>query len=66
MQDPCIGEAKKLRVRYLFRDRMHEVTLDDTAALRAPVQGMSHLFILYQREVSLSDNRSPCPLILSD
>lgn len=38
-QDPCIGEKKKLRVRYLFRGKMHEVTVDDTSPLRAPVRG---------------------------
>ncbi|OXC69014.1 hypothetical protein AYX13_02303 [Cryptococcus neoformans] len=36
--DPCIGENKKLRVRYLFRGKMHEVTVDDTSPLRAPVR----------------------------
>jgi hypothetical protein len=39
IQDPCIGENKKLRVRYLFRNRMHQVTVDDIAALRAPLKG---------------------------
>jgi len=38
-QDPCIGENKKLRVRYLFRGIVHEVTVDDVSSLRAPVQG---------------------------
>ncbi|GFZ49378.1 hypothetical protein JCM24511_07498 [Saitozyma sp. JCM 24511] len=37
-KDPCIGENKKLRVRYLFRNRMHQVTVDDIAALRAPLK----------------------------
>ncbi|WWD18942.1 hypothetical protein CI109_103398 [Kwoniella shandongensis] len=36
--DPCIGENKKLRVRYLFRGKLHEVTVDDVVALRAPVK----------------------------
>ncbi|WVQ99858.1 hypothetical protein IAU59_007001 [Kwoniella sp. CBS 9459] len=36
--DPCIGEQKKLRVRYLFRNKLHEVTVDDVGALRAPVK----------------------------
>ncbi|KAK8854909.1 hypothetical protein IAR55_003648 [Kwoniella newhampshirensis] len=36
--DPCIGENKKLRVRYLFRGKLHEVTVDDVIALRAPVK----------------------------
>lgn len=37
-QDPCIGEAKKLRIRYLFREELHEVTVEDGAELRAPIQ----------------------------
>ncbi|WWC63149.1 uncharacterized protein I303_105749 [Kwoniella dejecticola CBS 10117] len=36
--DPCIGENKSLRVRYLFRGKLHEVTVDDTASLRAPIK----------------------------
>ncbi|KAL7423448.1 hypothetical protein Q5752_001028 [Cryptotrichosporon argae] len=36
--DPCIGESKRLRVRYLFRDREHVVDVDDAAPLRAPVK----------------------------
>ncbi|ORX38669.1 hypothetical protein BD324DRAFT_599616 [Kockovaella imperatae] len=36
--DPCIGERKKLRIRYSFRDTLHEVTVDDTAAVRAPLK----------------------------
>ena len=39
--DPCIGEGKKLRVRYLFRDVLHEVTVDDMAGLKLPVKGAS-------------------------
>lgn len=48
-QDPCIGEKKKLRVRYLFRGKMHEVTVDDTSPLRAPVRGefFFEIFSLY-------------------
>ena len=37
--DPCIGEPKKLRVRYLFKDVLHEVTVDDMSGLRIPVKG---------------------------
>ena len=37
-QDPCIGENKKLRVRYLFRDQLHQVTIDDVSALRIPMK----------------------------
>lgn len=36
--DPCIGENKKLRIRYLFRGRLHEITVDDVSGLRAPVK----------------------------
>jgi DnaJ family protein C protein 11 len=36
--DPCIGENKRLRVRYLFRGKTHEVTVDDIGSLLAPVQ----------------------------
>lgn len=36
--DPCIGENKKLRVRYLFRNVVHEVDVDDVSQLRAPVK----------------------------
>lgn len=36
--DPCIGEAKSLRVRYLFRDSLHEVTIDEIEALAIPRQ----------------------------
>jgi DnaJ family protein C protein 11 len=36
--DPCIGENKRLRVRYLFQGRVHEVEVDDVSALRAPVK----------------------------
>ncbi|KAL1408743.1 hypothetical protein Q8F55_005556 [Vanrija albida] len=36
--DPCIGENKKLRVRYLFRGKIHEATVDDVGSLRAPVK----------------------------
>ncbi|WVN90172.1 uncharacterized protein L203_105408 [Cryptococcus depauperatus CBS 7841] len=40
--DPCIGEHKQLRVRYLFRGKLHEVTVEDVAALRAPIR--THAF----------------------
>jgi hypothetical protein len=38
-QDPCIGESKRLRVRYIFRGAVHEVTVDDSALLRMPLKG---------------------------
>jgi DnaJ family protein C protein 11 len=37
--DPCIGESKKLRIRYLFRERLHEVTVTDRETLRIPMKG---------------------------
>lgn len=37
-QDPCIGEPKKLRIRYLFRDQVHQVTIDDEQTVRAPIK----------------------------
>lgn len=39
--DPCLGEKKKLRVRYMFRGKIHEVTVDDTMGLKAPMKGES-------------------------
>lgn len=36
--DPCMGEPKSLRVKYLFHGRLHEVTVDDLAAIRAPIR----------------------------
>ncbi|WWC90847.1 uncharacterized protein L201_005784 [Kwoniella dendrophila CBS 6074] len=36
--DPCIGENKSLRIRYLFRGKLHEVTVDDIVTVKAPVK----------------------------
>ncbi|XP_047502037.1 dnaJ homolog subfamily C member 11-like isoform X1 [Penaeus chinensis] len=36
--DPCPGEDKNLRVRYLFHAVTHEVTIKDTESLRIPKQ----------------------------
>lgn len=36
--DPCPGEDKNLRVRYLFHAVTHEVTIGDTESLRIPKQ----------------------------
>lgn len=36
--DVAYGEKKKLRVRYSFKGRMHEVTLGDLDALAAPLR----------------------------
>lgn len=37
--DPCIGEPKKLRIRYMFKDVLHEVTVGDKDLLRIPMKG---------------------------
>ncbi|KAL5013903.1 hypothetical protein ScPMuIL_008173 [Solemya velum] len=34
--DPCIGEDKKLYIRYRFRKRYHQVTLNDNESIRLP------------------------------
>lgn len=39
--DPCIGEAKKLRIRYMFKDVLHEVTVGDKDMVRIPMRGES-------------------------
>jgi len=36
--DPCPEEEKMLRIRYLFRDAMHEVTYGDKEPVRIPKQ----------------------------
>lgn len=38
--DPCFGEAKRLRITYRFGGKLHEVEVDDRAAVAAPVRGM--------------------------
>ncbi|XP_071840277.1 dnaJ homolog subfamily C member 11-like [Apostichopus japonicus] len=39
--DPCIGEDKSLKVRYYFRGKLHECTVQDNEPLRIPKQ--SHM-----------------------
>jgi len=34
--DPCIGEPKKLYIRYLFKDKLHEVAFDDMEVVSLP------------------------------
>ena len=34
--DPCVGEAKHLRVQYTFRGALHEVTVEDSEPLVIP------------------------------
>lgn len=36
--DPCLGRAKALRMRYTFRGRLHECTVEDAEGLLAPVR----------------------------
>jgi len=37
MYDPCIGEEKMLKIRYEFRDNIHEAVFQDTQPVRMPV-----------------------------
>ncbi|KAI8804954.1 hypothetical protein BJ742DRAFT_856333 [Cladochytrium replicatum] len=37
--DPCLGENKRLLITYRFQGRLHEVEVDDTAAVAAPLRG---------------------------
>jgi len=34
--DPCIGELKRLYIRYLFKDKLHEAVFDDSEPLSLP------------------------------
>lgn len=36
--DPCVGEKKRLFVRYVFRAQLHEFTVDDKDAVAAPLR----------------------------
>lgn len=36
--DPCPSEDKQLCVRYLFKGRLHEVTVDDLSEMRLPMK----------------------------
>ena len=36
--DPCPEEEKMLRIRYLFREAMHEVTVGDEEPVKIPKQ----------------------------
>ena len=37
--DPCMGETKHLKVRYLFRNQVHEAIVDDVSPFAAPLRG---------------------------
>ena len=39
--DPCYGEDKSLRITYHFKDRLHEVEVDDLSPVSLPLR--SHL-----------------------
>ncbi|GAB5588185.1 hypothetical protein Unana1_03085 [Umbelopsis nana] len=39
--DPCLGEAKQLVIKYRFQNRLHEVTVEDTAPVACPLR--SHI-----------------------
>jgi Domain of unknown function (DUF3395) len=39
--DPCMGERKHLKVRYIFRNQLHEAIVDDVNPFAAPLRGES-------------------------
>ncbi|KAI8614790.1 hypothetical protein BC830DRAFT_353900 [Chytriomyces sp. MP71] len=39
--DPCLGEAKKLRITYKFQGKLHQVEVDDLHAVAAPLRAHS-------------------------
>jgi DnaJ family protein C protein 11 len=43
--DPCIGEDKQLYIRYLFHDKLHEVTIDDSDVLGLPLACKLHKWL---------------------
>lgn len=56
--DPCLGESKKLRVRYTFKDVLHEVTVGDKDVLRIPMKGESLALHACQWEAADRGDRS--------
>jgi len=36
--DPCPGQEKQLRVRYLFKDKIHQAVVNDNDELKIPLQ----------------------------
>ena len=43
--DPCFGEDKQLRIVYQVGKKLHSVTVDDNAALDAPLRGILSFLI---------------------
>jgi DnaJ family protein C protein 11 len=41
--DPCIGESKRLVIKYMFKGRTHQLCVDDKAHLSAPLRGKLYL-----------------------
>ncbi|KAG9303454.1 hypothetical protein G9A89_013781 [Geosiphon pyriformis] len=39
--DPCMGEPKQLKIKYIFKRKLHEITVDDTAPIALPLR--SHI-----------------------
>lgn len=52
--DPCPGDEKQLRIRYLFKDKMHHVTINDNDELVIPLKGTpcSRSFLFGSQEAS--------------
>jgi len=42
--DPCPGQEKQLRVRYLFKDKIHQAVVNDNDELKIPLQGFIFFF----------------------
>ncbi|PKC72117.1 DnaJ-domain-containing protein [Rhizophagus irregularis] len=43
--DPCMGEPKKLKIKYQFQRKFHEVIVDDTAPVACPLR--SHIISIH-------------------
>ncbi|XJO71805.1 hypothetical protein BDV3_001255 [Batrachochytrium dendrobatidis] len=41
--DPCLGKKKRLRITYQFQGRVHQVEVDDKAAVAGPLRGTLYL-----------------------
>ena len=60
--DPCPEEEKMLRIRYLFRDAMHEVTYEDKEPVRIPKQ-CKHCTLFSQQSVPVLNLYVGFPLL---